>query len=46
MGRKSNDELLKEIKEIVPETYAIGDANNVGEITDAMAAANEIGRRI
>lgn len=46
MGRKSNDELFKELKEVIPETYSIGDANKVGEITDAMTAANEIARKI
>ena len=46
MGRKTNDTLVAEIKQIIPETYAIGDANKVGEIMDAMKAANEIGRQI
>ena len=46
MGRKSNNELLKQIKETIPETHAIGDVNKVGEITDAMMAANEIARQI
>jgi thioredoxin reductase len=46
LGRKSNDELFKELQETVKEVYAIGDAGKVGEIIDAMEAANEIARKI
>jgi hypothetical protein len=46
MGRKSNDDLYKELKETVGEIYAIGDAGKIGEILDAMVAANEVARKI
>jgi thioredoxin reductase len=46
MGRKSNDDLYAGIKDIVPEVYLIGDALRIGEIFEAMKAANEIGRKI
>jgi len=46
MGRKRNDELYLELKNSISETYRIGDANKVGEIFEAMKAANEIGRQI
>jgi len=45
-GRKSNDELFHELKETVTEIHSIGDANKIGEITEAMTAANEIARKI
>jgi 2,4-dienoyl-CoA reductase-like NADH-dependent reductase (Old Yellow Enzyme family)/thioredoxin reductase len=46
MGRRSNDELYKELKETGKEVYAIGDAGKIGEILDAMIAANEVARKI
>jgi len=46
MGRRSNDGLYKELKETVKEIYAIGDAGRIGEILDAMVAANEVARKI
>ena len=46
LGRRSNDELYKELKETAKEVYAIGDAGKIGEILDAMMAANEVARKI
>ncbi|MFO7965171.1 MAG: FAD-dependent oxidoreductase [Desulfobacterales bacterium] len=46
LGRKSNNDWVNEIKDIVPNTHCIGDAGKIGEITDAMTAANHIGRMI
>ena len=46
LGRKSNDALFKELQETMKEVYAIGDAGKIGEIIDAMEAANEIALKI
>jgi 2,4-dienoyl-CoA reductase-like NADH-dependent reductase (Old Yellow Enzyme family)/NADPH-dependent 2,4-dienoyl-CoA reductase/sulfur reductase-like enzyme len=46
LGRRSNDELYKELKETAKEVHAIGDAGKIGEILDAMVAANEVARKI
>ena len=46
LGRKSNNELFKDLQETMKEVYAIGDAGKIGEIIDAMEAANEIARKI
>jgi thioredoxin reductase len=46
LGRRSNDELFRELQESMKEVYAIGDAGKIGEILDAMEAANEIARKI
>jgi 2-enoate reductase len=46
LGRRSNDGLYKELKETEKEVYAIGDAGRIGEILDAMVAANEVARKI
>ncbi len=46
MGRKSNDDLSAELKETVKEVYVIGDAGRIGEILEAMTAANEVARKI
>jgi thioredoxin reductase len=46
MGRKSNDTLYADVENTVPEFYPIGDARKVGEIAQAMKAANDIGRQI
>jgi hypothetical protein len=34
-----NDALISELKEIVPETYVIGDARRVGVVGDATNSA-------
>jgi len=46
MGRRSNDDLSADLKDAVKEVYVIGDAGKVGEILDAMVAANEVARKI
>jgi 2,4-dienoyl-CoA reductase-like NADH-dependent reductase (Old Yellow Enzyme family)/NADPH-dependent 2,4-dienoyl-CoA reductase/sulfur reductase-like enzyme len=46
MGRKSNNEILNELKDTVKEIHVIGDAGKIGEIMDAMASANEIARKL
>ena len=46
MGRKSNDDLSQDLKESVKEVYVIGDAARIGEMLDAMTAANEVARKI
>jgi 2-enoate reductase len=46
MGRKGNDHPFRELEKGTREIYFIGDADKVGEITDAMSAANEVGRKI
>jgi len=46
MGRKSNDELYKGLKESTKEVYAIGDAGKIGEIMDAIMAAHNIANKI
>ncbi len=46
MGRRSNDDLSEGLKEIVQEVHVIGDAGKIGEILDAMVAANEVSRKI
>ena len=38
-GLKKNDALIAELKEIVPETYVIGDARKVGLVGDATNSA-------
>ena len=44
--RKKNDELVEEIKSVVPEFYIIGDLNKTGNIHDAIVSANDIARMI
>jgi NADPH-dependent 2,4-dienoyl-CoA reductase/sulfur reductase-like enzyme len=46
MGRRSNDDLSEGLKEIVKEVHVIGDAGRIGEILDAMMAANDVARKI
>ena len=46
MGRKSNDDLYKKLKESIEEIYSIGDADKIGEIMDAMTAADTVARKI
>jgi 2,4-dienoyl-CoA reductase (NADPH2) len=46
LGRRSNDDLYKELKDTGIEVHAIGDAVKIGEILDAMVAANDVARRI
>jgi pyruvate/2-oxoglutarate dehydrogenase complex dihydrolipoamide dehydrogenase (E3) component len=46
MGRKSNDDLSEGLKESVKEVHVIGDAGRIGEILDAMMAANDVARKI
>ncbi len=46
MGRRSNDDLSEDLKEAVPEVHVIGDAGKIGEMLDAMTAANEVARKI
>lgn len=46
MGRRSNDDLSEGLKEAVKEVHIIGDAARIGEILNAMTAANEVARKI
>ena len=44
--RKKNDDLFEAVKEIVPETYKIGDCDKIGMIKDATRSANLVARTI
>jgi 2,4-dienoyl-CoA reductase-like NADH-dependent reductase (Old Yellow Enzyme family)/thioredoxin reductase len=46
MGRRSNDDLSQGLKDAVKEVHVIGDAGRIGEILDAMTAANDLARKI
>ena len=46
LDRKSNDSLFEALQGKVSEVYQIGDCAQVGEIRDAIKAANEIARKI
>ena len=44
--RKSNNNIFDEIKDQAPEVYNIGDSAEVGNIKEAIWAANEVARKI
>jgi thioredoxin reductase len=44
--RASNNALFEQLKGTAPEVYNIGDSEKVGEIKDAVWAANEVARKI
>ncbi len=46
MGRKSNNQLYEALKDKVSEVHKIGDCKGIGEIYDAMNAANKLAREI
>lgn len=46
MGRKANNELYDQLKDKVSKIYKIGDCKEIGEIFEAMQAANELGKKI
>lgn len=46
LGRLSNDSLFEALQGKVSEVYKIGDCSKIGEIGDAMKAANEIARSL
>ncbi len=45
-GRKSNDALVDELQEKVPEIHKIGDCKRVRDIRRAIWGANEVARKI
>lgn len=46
LKRNSNDSLFDQLQGKAPEVYKIGDCAKVGEIRDAIQAANEIARKL
>ena len=46
LKRNSNDSLFDQLQGKVTELYKIGDCAKVGEIRDAIQAANEIARKL
>ena len=45
-ARKRNDELFESIQKIVPAVHMIGDCKDIGNITTAIAGANEVARNL
>ena len=45
-AKRKNDELLEELKTVVPEVYAIGDCEQIGTITTAIHAAHNLVRTL
>ena len=45
-ARKKNDEMYEQIKELVPETYKIGDCEKMVDIHHATVTANEVALKI
>jgi NADH dehydrogenase FAD-containing subunit len=46
VGAKAENKLVEELKEVVPELYAIGDCARVRNAKEAVNEAAELGRRI